>query len=81
MNELTNQECRDLKGSLSNRGCYLDAAGNPADLREEATSFICYDCGREFDLKHDNPATTIIQNRKAIVPVCFVCSMEKSRTE
>ena len=46
MIELSNQECRDLKGSLSNRGCYFDKEGKPTEKRQKAVSFSCLDCGQ-----------------------------------
>ena len=71
--ELTNQECRDLKGSLSDRGCYSDKAGNTLEGREGADTFLCHDCGKDFDMKYENLAEISVQGRKAVVPICSGC--------
>ena len=75
MNDLTNQECRDFKGSLSNRGCYFNKNDMTLDGRNGAVSFLCHDCGGHFVMEHENLETIIVQGRKALVPVCFACNL------
>ena len=85
MNELTNQECRDLPGSLSNRGCYFDEEGNvivTLRFQKKATHFSCLDCGGKFERVHEfhRVEKTKFQGR-VVRPLCAACHLIREEKE
>ena len=74
--ELTNQECRDLKGSLSNRGCYFKD-GKPLDAPEGATSCSCLDCARPVGIKQAFSIVEEVKGRTVVRPICSSCNLRR----
>lgn len=77
MSELTNQECRDLKGSLSDRGCYFDKYGKPTESIKKAKSFSCLDCGKNRPI---SKLFRIVENLDigiVVRPICGSCYLRR----
>ena len=81
MSELSNQECRDLPGSLSDRGCYFDKDGKVIDGTAGAVSFSCLDCGRVLDRFHAFSIIEMVKGKKVVRPVCAVCNIKREEKE
>lgn len=75
MLELSNQECRDLPGSLSNRGCYFDKDGKPTEYIQKAVSCSCLDCGLKKGITQVFSVPELVKGRKVFRPVCPPCNM------
>ena len=73
--ELTNQECRDLKGSLSNRGCFFDKEDKPLGSTNGATSCTCLDCGKERRIEEAFYIKEEVKGKMVLRPLCFSCNI------
>ena len=76
MSELTNQEFRDLKGSLSNRGCYFkDERGTIVAVEElkDATHFVCLDCAAKLPIRGVRNVVEGLGEKTIIRPICAKC--------
>ena len=76
MEELTNQECRDLKGSLSDRGCYFKQERGLAfavDNIKEATHFICLDCAAKLLIRGVRKVVEGLGEKTVIRLLCAKC--------
>lgn len=74
--ELTNQECRDLKGSLSNRGCYFKQERGLAfavDDIKEATHFVCLDCVAKLPIRGVRRVVEGLGEKTVVRPLCAKC--------
>ena len=82
MSELTNQECRDLKGSLSNRGCYFDKDGKPTVSINKAESFSCLDCNRSLPISRAFHILKYVpEGGKIARPLCSPCKVARERED
>ncbi len=77
MIELSNQECRDLKGSLSDRGCYFDKYGKPTENHHKAVSCSCIGCGKKKGITKVFLVKAEVKGRKIIRPICGGCWLIK----
>jgi hypothetical protein len=66
-----------MKGSLSNRGCYLDAKGRPLlNLKSflDVTRFICLDCGTTHAKAEEHQIVERLKSNKRVLrPLCGIC--------
>ena len=80
MSELTNQECRDLKGSLSDRGCYFDRKGKPTEHQHGSVTCSCLDCGRRKSTDQVFHVKEYIKGREVVRPICAACNVIREAT-
>lgn len=81
MSELSNQECRDMTGSLSDRGCYFDKDGKPLEDTRGAVTFTCLDCGRSMEIHHAFHIKEEVKGKKVLRPLCAVCTTKREEKE
>jgi len=75
---------RAMKGSLSNRGCYLNASGiflENLKSFEEVSHFICFDCGFKFAKKEEHMILDKPESRKGKIlrPLCLDCFIARGK--
>lgn len=78
--ELTSQEYRDLKGSLSNRGCYFKQERGLAfavDDIKKATHFICLDCVAKLPIKGVRKIIEGLGEKTVVRPLCAKCHIAR----